>query len=553
MGLNFFYTTILFFSCQCLAFAQIEKPENDPISYPVGGSLGLNDSLYFGLKGKGQSLAIWEAERNGYPHPNNPLIQGKYSIGDSQIGFSDHANSLAEFLFSKANAQGKQGIAPKSHGLYFNTQNFWEEFETNAANLNLSLHPYALNPGWKNSYPKEGELFWGGLEEVSMVEDYNFGYYSDETRRWDSVLFHNPFHFAIKSAGNSRNERGEGLHYFYRPINSSTSDYFLDSSFVKRENDGDDLGFDCLPPISVSKNLLVVGALKKEGQVQINEQKFLPQNDSPFGPSDDGRIKPDLMAFGEKTSQSAAFVAGATLLLHEQYFKVFDKIAAASMLKCILIHTADELGKYKGPDYKMGWGLINVNRAVKFISKDERNLIHGTISNGDSLRYFVHFIKGKSLKTTLVWNDPAGRPLGFRNDPIMLNNPNSMLVNDLDMKIMEVATGCVFRPFVLDPINPDLPAKNGNNSLDNVESIIWDLPLEGWYEIRINHKGNLKNGSQDFALALSNLEFGFAYDGKTWFPHKPSEGENNLPILILKDGNSLDKKEIGKFQNVSFE
>ncbi len=562
MGLNFFYTIILFVSLCCQSFGQIGDPKNDPLSKPsifdpiiYSGidSLFLKGELNFGLTGAGQKLTVWEAELNGYPKLNNPLIDGKWLAGDSQAGFSEHANSLAELLFSNINSKGFQGIAPQSQAVFFNTDNFWQEFAENCPQINLSLHPYALNPGWQNFNAKNGKLFWSGLEEVSKKEDYNFGFYSHETRLWDSILCENPFHLAIKSAGNSRGEQGEGLHFFYRSKNNSTSDYFLDSSSTTRQKDGADMGYDCLPAVSVSKNLLVIGALKMGKEAQNLKKEFIPQKDSPFGPTDDGRIKPDLMAFGEKTSQSAAFVAGATLLVNEQYLEVFKEPASAFMLKCILIHTADELGKYKGPDYKMGWGLINANKAVKLVSQPGRNLIQGNLKNGDSLRYFVRFKKGKNCKVTLVWNDPQGSPLEFRNDPNMLNSTKSMLVNDLDLKITELVSGCSLLPFVLNPLRPDLPAKNGVNSLDNVESLIWELPYEGWYEIEIRHKGELKGGSQDFALAISNLEYGFAFDGKNWFPHKPNELEHHYPILILKGGKNLEKKEIEKFQNVSFE
>ena len=35
----------------------------------------------------------------------------------------------------------------------------------------------------------------------------------------------------------------------------------------------------------------------------------------------------------------------------------------SSLLKALLIHTADDLGNV-GPDYKFGWGLINVKAAA---------------------------------------------------------------------------------------------------------------------------------------------------------------------------------------------
>lgn len=557
MGLNFFYTTILLFFFQSFCFGQNPSFPSDTISDSDQWNLIRNsgiDSLWSksgkneGHSGKGQILAIWEAGKNSHPDLSQAKWKNKLSIGDSFIGVGEHANLMADIIFSDPNYKQNPGIAFNAKAVFFNTENFWKEFGFSSSKFSTSLHSYALNPGWLQNYPEKGKLFWGGLEEVNSFEDYNFGFYNNETRLWDSVLFHNPNHLAIKSAGNSRGEMGEGRHYFYRPIENSTEEYFLDSSNAKRSRDGSDKGFDALPSVSVAKNILLVGSVQIREKVTQGNSKITPTEGSSFGPTDDGRIKPDLVALGGKTSQSAAFVAGATLILQELFELHFSREALSDEMKCILIHTADDVGKYKGPDYKMGWGLINTNRAARFISSanDKGSLIHDQLKEGDSIHLYYQFKKGEKIKSTLVWNDPEAKPLEFLNHPSMLNNRKTRLVNDLDLKITEMSTGCEMLPYVLNPDKPLMPAKNSNNSIDNVESITLELPIEGWYRISISHKGKLKGASQNFALVLSGLECGFAFDGFQWFPSRPDPQNYEAPILIL---NGVDKSKLPNLEN----
>lgn len=564
MSLNFFYIPILIVVLPGLCFGQNQNPIEDSSRFNstdylirLSGAdslINADSASRSPLSGRGQRIAVWEVGPNAYPNLKNTSISGNWEGGDSFVGSSSHANSLAELMLAKGTDSSLGGLANEAKAVYFNTENFWEEFTVNCSQFHLSLHPYALNPGWMDSYPEKGKVFWGGLEEIDKKEDYSFGRYTKDSRLWDSVLFFNPNHLAIKSAGNSRSEIRNGLHYFFKSRNNSTTDYFLDSSNTKRYKDGGDLGFDALPPVSVSKNPLVIGALKIP---QSNEKGGADelQKGSAFGPTDDGRIKPDLVAYGDQTSESAAFAAGAVLLLQEQYQKSFGENALSFVMKCILIHTATDIGRYKGPDFKSGWGLINVSQAARFIqqAKGSKNLVQGELENRDSLRFFYYSQKGENIKLTLVWNDWPGEPIAFANNPILLNNPKPILENDLDITLMELNTGCQMLPYALNPKKPEIPAKNAVNSKDNVESLMWEVPLEGWFEIKIKHKGKLKGGSQKFALALSGMVSGFVFDGENWQPSYPGDEDLEVPILILKGGEMGEKINWTDFHNLSYE
>jgi subtilisin family serine protease len=110
---------------------------------------------------------------------------------------------------------------------------------------------------------------------------------------------------------------------------------------------------------------------------------------SSWGPTDDGRIKPDLVANGvgllssvasndfsyssySGTSMSSPSTAGSLGLLIQHYRATHagaDMRSAA--LKGLALHTADECGGNPGPDYSFGWGLLNAKRAAEQISLDE--------------------------------------------------------------------------------------------------------------------------------------------------------------------------------------
>ena len=103
---------------------------------------------------------------------------------------------------------------------------------------------------------------------------------------------------------------------------------------------------------------------------------------SAWGPVDDGRIKPDIVANGADvfstletsdgaygqmygTSMANASASGTLALLKEHYMNTHGgAVMKAATLKGLVIHTADECGPSPGPDYQFGWGLLNAESAA---------------------------------------------------------------------------------------------------------------------------------------------------------------------------------------------
>src|SRR5690606_36459063 len=138
-----------------------------------------------------------------------------------------------------------------------------------------------------------------------------------------------------------------------------------------------------------SKNNVVVA-----GTVQVlnynGPSSVVIYSSSSWGPTDDGRIKPDIAAKAVNTysstassntsyasysgtSMAAPSMAGAGILLQQHANDVTGDFLRSASLRGLLIHTADEAGLHPGPDYRFGWGLANAERAAQVISDNGNN------------------------------------------------------------------------------------------------------------------------------------------------------------------------------------
>ncbi len=238
--------------------------------------------------------------------------------------------------------------------------------------------------------------------------------------------------------------------------------------------------------------------------------------------TDDGRIKPDIVANGVSlyspndvaydgyywssgTSMASPNAAGTLALLQQYYQNTHEGNSMRSAtLKALVLHTADEAGDNPGPDYMFGWGLINAQKAAEVIGEDEkRNLIDElSLANGTSYTRTIA-LKGDSLlplKVTIVWTDPAGTPVAPALDPA-----DKMLVNDLGIRI--VKDGTIYYPWKLDRNHPDAAAtRGGKNDVDNLEQVLIDTPTAGSYKIIVYHAGTLSD-DQSFSIVLSTVGY----------------------------------------------
>jgi len=232
----------------------------------------------------------------------------------------------------------------------------------------------------------------------------------------------------------------------------------------------------------MAKNVLVVGAV--DSLVQVSPL-------SSRGPAYDGRIKPDLVAFGQDgTSGSAALVSGAAAVIQQGLNASANGFHRSDLVRAILINSADDLLSL-GPDFESGFGNLDLKNAVKTVYN--QRFTTDIITQGQTLAIPIN-IPGniRQFKITLVWNDPTAALLA----------PKALL-HDLDLSLLD-PNGNEYFPWVLNtfPHQDSLhqPAHYGRDSLNNVEQITLDFPGEGLWEVRVAAPQSL-TGLQGFALA----------------------------------------------------
>lgn len=234
------------------------------------------------------------------------------------------------------------------------------------------------------------------------------------------------------------------------------------------------------------------------------------------GPTDDGRIKPDICAPGTNiiscrshvssastgwgaynsnyiydggTSMSTPHVSGAAALVREYYQTQKGTSPSAALVKATLINGAVDMypGQYgtgnylevgSAPDYVQGWGRMNIEDALA----DQLPLVTefadetSGLSTGGYRDYQYSVIDNSvPLKVTLVWTDYPGAV-----------HAAIELVNDLDLSVI-TPSGTVYQKV---------------DRLNNVEQILIKSPAAGAYTVRVSGY-NVPMGPQDYALVVS--------------------------------------------------
>ncbi|MDX2306037.1 MAG: S8 family serine peptidase [Microscillaceae bacterium] len=490
-----------------------------------GGDLGLNLSG-FGLSHKIDNifyarLGVWDGgavrkTHNEFKNGDNLVVQR-----DNVSTLNDHATHVSGTLVGR-------GANPSAQGMAWRAQldaHDWNSDESEMAlaasrGMLISNHSYGFIAGWRSS---GGSWLWYGDQSVSVVEDYKFGFYDGTSEQWDNIAYNAPYYLIVKSAGN---DRGEGV----------------GTSPITAEKDGGSDGYDCISLNGNAKNILTVGAVNPitsyNGPSSVVVASF-----SSWGPTDDGRIKPDICGAGvgifssvansddaysyySGTSMATPNVSGSLLLLQEHYENENGNgnFMRSATLKALVIHTADETGSFAGPDYKFGWGLMNTARAAELISKNAQQngqlISERELNNGDIYSQSFTPTGNQPLIFTISWTDPAGK------SPLKSLNPvDLMLINDLDMRISDGTN--TYLPYILDPSNPDAPAFTGDNFRDNVEKIYIANPNPNKvYTLTITHKKTLASGLQNFSLIVSGVE-------------PPSVFNNDLGVVQISGFNAL--------------
>lgn len=467
------------------------------------------------LTGKGRNIGIWEV---GKPLLTHNEFGGRVTILDNNTKpLDNHASHVAGTLAAKGNNLSAKGMSFEANLRSFDSVNDLNEMRQQAqGGMRVSNHSYGSIAGWTYDFnPQYPGWAWFGDLNVSTKEDWKFGIYSAEEREIDDIVYDFPFYLPVRAASNDRDEIGPNPGEEYWVFNGTT---FVKST-TPRNPDGNEFGYESLPATSCSKNTLVVGAV--DGLFE-DMSSF-----SSWGPTDDGRIKPDIVAPGVNvlscgvnsnshyfetsgTSMASPVVAGSINLIHEFFGTKYNQGIRASGMKALLIQTTQSFDAFplpfEGPNYQSGWGMLDTKAAIDQLDKSmdtyssERFVSRDSLSTNTPIRDRRIYLDGSQpFKATIAWTDVSG----VATPNFTLNNKTSKLVNDLDLRLIRESDNKEFFPWILDPNNPSLPATTGDNKLDNVEQIYLPNPKQGIYKLQVKHKGSLNSGKQYFSIIYS--------------------------------------------------
>jgi PKD repeat protein len=473
----------------------------------AGGSSGLS------LSGSGMTnrLGVWDG---GAVRTTHQEFQSRATQVDAPSSYSDHATHVAGTMAAGgvvANAKGMSWQAPIK--CYDWNSDESEMSSAAAAGMLVSNHSYSQISGWQYNSSLARWEFWGD-PSVSTIEDYKYGFYDYISSNWDQIALTYPNYLPFVAAGNDRGEPGTIPSTFY--IRNTSGSWVLGNSSNPPLAVGP---YDCISggPAN-AKNVLTVGAVNKITTGWTKSSDVVMSSFSGWGPTDDGRIKPDVVANGvavyssistsntaytslNGTSMATPNASGSALLIQQHYFNLKAAFMRASTLKGLIIHTADEAGANVGPDYTYGWGLMNTAKATTVITDTLKNAIFQNTHSSLGTYSYTFFSDGTTpIRATICWTDRPGTTPNIAIDPV-----NRMLVNDLDVRIKRNSDNQLFLPYILNKNTPSAAATTGDNNIDNVEQVYIAAPTAGTYTVTITGKGSMVGSTQPYALIVSGI------------------------------------------------
>jgi subtilisin-like proprotein convertase family protein len=527
----------------------------------------VRDTASYNLSGSGLTIGVWDSSGVRATHQEFETELGsRVSIMDGAPPFSDHSTHVAGTIGASGINPAALGMAPAVdiHSYDWNadtSEMAWRGATSadEADKIHVSNHSYGPASGWvytdwSDSWGWHWSPFvdWNG---VDSIEDL-FGQYDSTVREFDEIAYNAPYYLIVSACGNDRNDNpaiGETVYFTldgasWMSIPYSTSTCPAGDGVIENKN-----GYDTISGHALAKNVMAVGSVT---DAVFDGVRHLPRATmsvfSSWGPADDGRVKPDVVANGNAlyspiaagddvydvssgTSMASPNASGSAVLLVEYYGRLFPGQAMrSSTLKGLIIHTADDLGDM-GPDYSFGWGLMNSEAAAAVIAQHHDDpsanvIAEPVLGTPDSAYSYSFNADGVSpIRATLCWTDPPAAAIKDHD----VNSPR--LVNDLDLRIIGPGGSPIYYPYVLDPANPSAAATTGDNALDNVEQIFIAEPLvEGAYTAEVSHKGVLANGEQHFSLIVSQR-----------LPLVIEYQSNDTPMDIPDDDKIISSLDIG--------
>jgi uncharacterized membrane protein len=285
-------------------------------------------------------------------------------------------------------------------------------------------------------------------------------------------------------------------------------------------NDGSAPG--TIRPPSLAKNVLSVGST---GNDKWGASSDLVSGFSSRGPTEDGRIKPDVLmpghivasarssypgansgyprppdgqdsyAYGTGTSMSTPGASGASAVVIQYMNDVHGTNPSPAMTKAVLINGAQPLDGYVYPGFDQGWGRIDLEMSLLesddyMIFRDDEQVELSMEAGSDEAVYWFMVSSDQPLKATLVWSDVPGQVSSSKH-----------LINDLDMVVTD-PDGNVYSGNDFENGLSQANASGNPDRTNNVEGFLLANPKAGQWKIQVR-AFNIPTGTQDFALVVS--------------------------------------------------
>jgi hypothetical protein len=443
----------------------------------------------FGLYGEGQTVAVADT-----------------GLDIGVVNSSLHADFLNKnvfiddtFKYASLTDDGASDLY-SGHGTHVAASVLGTGFFSGA---NLSVDIY--NNSHSGTAPK-ADLIFQAMEQLCDIAacDENFGEYILYTPNNLNQFFQPIYDSGAKIHTNSW---GGGVYGYYSASSVDVDSFMWDNKdfiiLFAAGNEGDSP--DTILSPGTSKNVITVGASTGESSITGFSSR---------GPTDDGRIKPDVVAPGVNivsarssvasaglwshvdanyensggTSMSTPLVAGIVALISE-YLEKNKSIPnpSSALIKAMVINGAKSItGNYV--DMNQGWGFVDLNGSIYEDNNFKIDLVEVTSGLSTSSEYSYNFTILKSLnplKITVVWTDYSG-PIGS----------GVTLVNDLNVVLVSPNGTEYFGNDFTSPYN------SSKDSLNNVEGIRIGSAEIGDYSLKI--KGyNIPSGPQPFSFVIS--------------------------------------------------
>lgn len=404
----------------------------------------------YNLHGNGYVAAMWDAGA-AYSHTD---YASRLTIGDGS-GSHWHATLIAGAMAGNGARSQACGGSPYQ----------WRGIATEAGIISYNWdYPTSEHSSAINTYGADVSQNSWGWDNCTPSYCYRFGDYDSYSRSYDMI---------------ARGLYGDKITIVGSTGNDGTC--YICSGDLPNFPYGTVSG-----PIATSKNALSVSG------THANTDGWWTE--SSRGPTDDGRIKPDLCSPACKTydgikstwtnncynseycgtSFSSPVVSGAAILIYEEYNNFYGEDPLPSTVRGLLYHSAHDLG-YTGPDYMYGYGRINVQDAIDIIIEDDGQnfrIIEDQISNYQTDTYQM-LVEASQLKVTLVWDDKeatAGSGVKLRNN--------------LDLLLISPSQTDHY-PWVLNWNSPSSPAITGVDTRNNMEQVVVNSPESGVWTVQV--------------------------------------------------------------------